>query len=50
MKAFIVVNPAVVNKVQKGLDEMNPAWFFRELYNIYPVQAKARPCVTPPPT
>ena len=50
VKAFIVVNPAVVNKVQRGIDEMDPAWFFRELYNIYPVKARARPCVTPPPT
>lgn len=50
VKAFIVVNPAVVNKVQRGIDEMNPAWFFRDLYSLYPVQARARPCVTPPPT
>ena len=50
MKAFIVVNPAVVNKVQRGIDEMDPAWLFRELYSLYPVQARARPCVTLSPT
>ena len=50
MKAFVVAYPAVANKVQRGIDEMDPAWLFRELYSLYPVKARARPCVTPPPT
>ena len=44
-----MVNPAVVNKVQKGIDEMDPAWFFRELNNLFPVQARGQAVRYPSP-
>ena len=48
LNAFIAVNPALVNKLRQGIKKMNPAWFFKELYNLYPLdEPVVVPCEKP---